>query len=161
MIPEAGFGVFYASSDRWYAGLALMNLLGSKATFGNIEMKNQTTVVGQTQVKIRIIDERFRKFDLAPSFLVKSNFKSTQAEIDLLGYLNDKIWFGAGYRNQDGIILLGGAQISNFSIGLSYDFTTGKVKEVTKAGSVELHLSYCIPVYPKIKRESGFNTRHL
>ena len=161
MIPEAGFGVFYAASDRWFAGVSVMNLLGSKAVLGNLELKDQTTVVGQAQVKINVTDERYKKIDLAPSFLVKSNFTSTQVELDLLGYLNDKFWAGAGYRLQDGVILLGGAQIANFAIGLSYDLTTGKVNEVTKSGSAELHLSYCLPLFPKVKRESGFNTRHL
>jgi len=161
MIPEAGFGVFYAASDRWFVGASVMNLLGSKATLGNLEINDQMTFVAQGQYKFRLIDERFKKFDLAPSFLVKSDFTSTQVELDMLGYLNDKFWFGAGYRLQDGLILLGGAQIANFAIGLSYDLTTGKVNEVTKSGSAELHLSYCLPVFPKVKRESGFNTRHL
>jgi type IX secretion system PorP/SprF family membrane protein len=161
MIPEAGFGVFYSSSNRWFAGLSLMNLLGSKAILGNLEINDQMTFVAQGQYKFKVIDERFKKFDLAPSFLVKSNFTSTQVELDMLGYLNDKFWFGTGYRLQDGVKLLGGAQIADFAIGLSYDVTTGKVNEATKSGSAELHLSYCLPVFPKVKRESGFNTRHL
>lgn len=161
MIPEAGFGIFYSSSNRWFAGLSLMNLIGSKAILGNLEMNDQMTFVAQGQYKFKVIDERFKKFDLAPSFLVKSNFTSTQVELDMLGYLNDKFWFGAGYRLQDGVKLLGGAQIADFAIGLSYDVTTGKVNEATKSGSAELHLSYCLPVFPKVKRESGFNTRHL
>lgn len=161
MIPEAGFGIFYSSSSRWFAGLSLMNLLGSKATLGNLEINDQMTFVAQGQYKFKVIDERFKKFDLAPSVLVKSNFTSTQVELDLLGYLDDKFWFGAGYRLQDGVILLGGAKIANFAIGLSYDATTGKVNDATKSGSAELHLSYCLPVFPKVKCESGFNTRHL
>ncbi len=161
MIPEAGFGIFYSSSSRWFAGLSLMNLLGSKAILGNLEINDQMTFVAQGQYKFKVIDERFRKFDLAPSFLVKSNFTSTQVELDMLGYLNDKFWFGAGYRLQDGAILLGGAKFSGFAVGLSYDVTTSKINDVTKSGSAELHLSYCLPVFPKVKRESGFNTRHL
>jgi type IX secretion system PorP/SprF family membrane protein len=161
MIPEAGLGIFYSLSNRWFAGLSLMNLLGSKAVLGNLEINDQMTFVAQGQYKFKVIDERFRKFDLAPSFLVKSNFTSTQAEIDMLGYLNDKVWFGAGYRLQDGVILLGGAKFSGFAVGLSYDVTTSKVNDVTKSGSAELHLSYCLPVFPKVKCESGFNTRHL
>ena len=148
-------------SDRWFAGVTVLNLIGSKAILGNLEINDQMTFVAQGQYKFRLIDERFRKFDLAPSFLVKSNFSSTQVELDMLGYLNDKIWFGAGYRLQDGVILLGGAQIASFAIGLSYDVSTGKVTDATKSGSAELHLSYCLPIFPKVKRESGFNTRHL
>ncbi len=161
MIPEAGFGIFYSSSNRWFAGLSIMNLLASKAILGNLEINDQMTFVAQGQYKFKVIDERFKKFDLAPSFLIKSNFTSTQLELDLLGYLNDKFWFGAGYRLQDGVILLGGAKIADFAIGLSYDATTGKVNDATKSGSAELHLSYCLPVFPKVKCESGFNTRHL
>lgn len=161
LIPEVGLGFFYSLSDRWFAGLSMMNLLGSKATLGNLEINDQLTFVAQGQYKFRLIDERHRKFDMAPSFLVKSNLTSTQVETDILGYLNDRVWFGAGYRFQDGVKLLGGAQVAGFVIGLSYDVTTSKVCDVTKSGSAELHLSYCFPIYPKVKRESGFNTRHL
>jgi type IX secretion system PorP/SprF family membrane protein len=170
MLPEAGIGVFYSSGDTWWAGISAMNLLGSTAKLGNIKLNDQTTIIANGQYKINVIKERFRKLDLAPSFLVKTNFTNTQVELDLLAYVNTNYWFGTGYRLQDGVAIIGGAQINNFIIGISYDLTTGKVNEVTKAGTAELHLSYCLPVLPrsksegklnKVKYHSGFNTRHL
>jgi type IX secretion system PorP/SprF family membrane protein len=177
LIPEIGVGIFYASEDRFWAGFSLLNLLGSKATLGNIIMDDQMAAVIQAQYKISLINERKRKIELAPSFLVKSNFTNTQVEVDLLAYINNMYWLGTGYRLQDGIILLAGMHIKDFLFGISYDVTIGKMNEATKAGSAEIHLSYCFPVKKsaienqkrtfrnnngkKIKYESGFNTRHL
>ena len=125
------------------------------------ELKDQPTLVVQGQYRIHVNKSKYSKFDLAPSLLVKSNFTSTQAEVDLVGYLKDRYWVGAGYRFQDGVILLAGLQIKNFNAGLSYDFITSQLREATNTGSVELHIGYNIPIYPKVECHSGFNVRHL
>ncbi len=170
MIPEASLGVCYSSANNWWIGFSALNFLGSQARLGNIILHDQLTFLLDGQYKISIINRRFRKFDLAPSFLLKTNFTVTQAEFDMLGYLNTNYWFGAGYRIQDGLILIGGAHLGDFDIGLSYDVTAGKVAEVTKIGTIELQLRYCLQIIrkdsfderlKKIKYQSGFNTRHL
>lgn len=170
LIPEASIGIFYSSANKWWVGFSVINFLKSQARLGNIVLHDQSTFMANGQYKISIVNRRFRKFDLAPSFLLKTNFTITQAEFDLLGYLNTNYWFGAGYRIQDGIIVMGGAHLNNFDIGLSYDITTGKVTEATKIGTVELCVRYCLPLVrkdnpgerlKKVKYESGFNTRHL
>jgi type IX secretion system PorP/SprF family membrane protein len=161
LIPEAGFGIFFNASNKGWAGISVMSLLSSDITLGNLEMNDQTTLVAQGQYRIPLIENRHRKLEIAPSLLIKSNFKKTQAEIDLLGYLKDKYWFGAGYRFQDGIVILAGLQIRNISAGVSYDLTTGQLREATGSGSLELHIGYNIPVFPKVECHSGFNVRHL
>jgi len=161
IFPEAGIGIFFNSPKKGWAGISMMNLLGSAATLGNLELKDQPTLVVQGQYRINVLKSKFNKFDFAPSLMVKSNLTSTQAEVDVVGYLKDKYWFGAGYRFQDGVILLAGLQINNLNAGLSYDFTTSRLREATNTGSVELHIGYNIPVYPKVECHSGFNVRHL
>jgi type IX secretion system PorP/SprF family membrane protein len=161
LIPEAGFGIFFNSPKKGWAGVSMLNLIGSAATLGNIEMKDQPTLVAQGQYRISVIKSKKSKLDIAPSLLVKSNFTSTQAEVDVVGYLKDKYWFGAGYRFQDGVVLLAGLQIKNLHAGLSYDLTTGQLREATNMGSVEIHIGYNIPIYPRVECHSGFNVRHL
>lgn len=160
MVPEIGTGVFYHSA-KTDAGLSVMNLLGSEFETGNILLQDQMTFTIYARHRIRVMDERFRKVDLAPSLLMKTSMKSTQLDLNLLAYVNDRFWGGAGYRLQDGVILMAGAGIGNLDVGLAYDVTTSQTKEVTGKGSLEIQLRYGFPVYPPVPQSSGFNTRHL
>lgn len=146
MVTQAGFGVMYSRKNRGWAGVSVLNLLGSEAEFENITMPYKMTITAQGLYKFRVIDERKRKFDIAPAFLLKTQFTSTQVDLNVLGYFNDRLWLGAGYRLQDGIMLLGGIQAENLKVGLSYDFTTNQVRKATGAGSAEVHLIYCFPL---------------
>lgn len=159
-VPEMGTGLLY-TSKKLMAGISLMNLLGSEFELGNIIMQDQPTFTAMAQYRINLIEERFKKVDLAPSFLIKSSINSTQIDLNLLGYVNDRFWGGAGYRLQDGLILMAGAGLGQFDAGISYDFTTSKMKEATGKGSLELQIRYGFPVYPPVRASSGFNTRHL
>jgi len=189
-VPEAGIGFFYSNKDKWWAGISYMNLMASTAELGNIEIQDKPALVAQGLYKINLVNDRFRKIDLAPAMLVKTNFTSTQIDVNVIGYLNDALWLGTGYRLEDGVILLAGIQANNLKVGVSYDFTTNEVRKATGAGSVEIQLSYCIPGFSidsrnntlderpnstennwkrsfnrntsqKIKMRSMFNTRHL
>lgn len=160
VVPEFGTGIFYKST-KTQAGISAMNLLSSEFQMGNIILKDQMTFTFFAQHRLSIVDNRFNKADIAPSILIKSSAKSTQFDVNLLGYFNDRYWGGAGYRFQDGIILLAGAGIGSLEAGVSYDITTSRLKDATKKGSLEIQIRYGIPVYPPVLRESGFNTRHL
>ncbi len=160
MVPEIGTGVFYRSA-KTEAGLSVMNLLGSEFETGNILLQDQMTFTIYAQHRFRLLDERFRKIDMAPSLLMKTSMKSTQLDLNLLAYMNDRFWGGAGYRLQDGVILMAGAGFGNFDAGIAYDVTTSNTKEVTGKGSLEIQLRYGFPVYPPVPQSSGFNTRHL
>lgn len=160
MVPEIGAGVFYHSA-KTDAGLSVMNLLGSEFETGNILLQDQMTFTVYARHRIRVMDERFRKVDLAPSLLMKTSMKSTQLDLNLLAYVYDRFWGGAGYRLQDGVILMAGAGIGNIHAGVAYDVTTSKTKDVTSKGSLEIQLRFAFPVYPPVPQSSGFNTRHL
>ncbi len=189
-VPDAGIGFMYSNKDKWWAGISYLNMLGSTATLGNFEIRNKPAFIAQGSYKVNVIKQRFRKIDVAPALLVKTNLTETQTEISVSGYLNDALWLGAGYRLQDAVVLLGGIQVNSMKLGISYDFTTNQIRKATRAGSVEVHLSYCIPGssndsqnsntaerpttknsfwnkvterHPphKMKMRSMFNTRHL
>jgi len=146
MVTQAGFGVMYSLKNKGWAGVSVLNLLGSEAEFENVAIPYKMTIIAQGLYKFRVIDERKRKIDIAPAFLVKTQFTSTQVDLNVLGYFNDRFWLGTGYRLQDGIMVLGGIQAKNLKLGVSYDFTTNQMRKATGTGSAEVHLSYCIPV---------------
>jgi len=159
LVPEGGIGFLYSNKNKWWAGLSYMNMFGSTARLGNIEIQDKPALIAQGLYKINLVNERFRKIDLVPSMLVKTYFTKTQAELNVLGYLNDRVWLGTGYRFEDGVILLAGIQAENLKLGVSYDFTTNEVRKATGKGSAEVHLSYCIPGFSSDSRNNALNER--
>lgn len=176
LVPDAGFGIFYSNNNKFWAGASVLNILGSKATLGNIELKNNTNFIAQGLYRFHLVEKLNQTIDVAPAFLLKTYVAGTQVDLNLMGYYNDLFWLGTGYRVNDGLILMGGVQFFNINIGLSYDFTTNQEQKATSAGSAEIHLSYCIdassqkcrscpsftkPTPTKKKNNRLFNTRRL
>jgi len=161
MFPEMGFGILYNGNNRFFAGISMMNLLASEYELGNLRFKDQQTAIFSANYKIGIIDDRYRKVYFVPSVLLKSNFKTTQIDLNTTAFINDKYWAGMGYRLQDGFIINAGIYLGDLMVGLSYDMNTGKIRDATKGGSVEIHLGYCLPIEKPRRIKSGFNTRCL
>lgn len=70
------------------------------------------------------------KARLVPGLLVRSPFFTTQFEGNLLAYfLKDRVWLGAGYRFQDAISGIVGAEvIKGLRVGYSFDYTLSRAR---------------------------------
>lgn len=161
LFPEMGIGLFYSTRNRFFTGVSMMNLLSSEWEAGNLIFKDQQTLIFSAHYRVGVIDDRYRKLTLVPSVLLKSTFKTTQIDVNATAFINEKYWAGLGYRLQDGFILNTGIYLGNLLVGLSYDINTGKIRDATKGGSAEIHLSYCLPMEKPRRIKSGFNTRCL
>lgn len=77
------------------------------------------------------------------SGLIKySEGKMWQAEMNLTYLINNKLWFGAGYRVFTGAVIVSCIHITeHFRLGLSYDVAVKKMRN-TNDGSAELYLGY-------------------
>lgn len=85
--------------------------------------------------------------DLTPSFLIKSDGASIQADLNLMLLYNKKFWFGVTYRNEDAVVFLAGTSIfNNFKIGLSYDAPISAVRTVS-TGTFEAYVGYCFWIW--------------
>ena len=82
-------------------------------------------------------------FELVPSLLVKSDFNFTTGELMARARYNRFLSFGVGYRWNDAIIATVAAEIKNFYVGYSYDYSTGALSRAS-SGSHELFVGYSL-----------------
>ena len=156
---DLGLGAFYYTNTLYF-GISGQKLVPQKINWGTSEpqIRPHTYFMGGYNYAATT------DIDLKPSFLVKTDFTSTQVDVNLTAEFKKKIWLGASYRIQDAIVANVGMYIPNvlpndIKVGLAYDFTTSNLREAgqfnfpapsneTKqgnrsVGSVELYLGYC------------------
>ncbi|MBD5221926.1 MAG: type IX secretion system membrane protein PorP/SprF [Bacteroidales bacterium] len=80
-------------------------------------------------------------FELQPSFLVKTDFSTFGAELDVRATYNKFLTFGAGYRWKEAVSVMIGASIKNFFIGYAYDYPLSAIAKAS-SGSHELVAGY-------------------
>lgn len=66
-------------------------------------------------------------FELQPSFLVRTDFRTFSAEITARGVYNRFLSFGLGYRWKEAVSVMIGAEFKNFFLGYSYDYPTSAI----------------------------------
>lgn len=80
-------------------------------------------------------------FELQPSLLVRTDFSSFGAELTMRATYNKFLWFGLGYRYNDAVSAMIGAQFKNFFLGYAYDYPTSAIAKGS-GGSHELIAGY-------------------
>jgi type IX secretion system PorP/SprF family membrane protein len=136
------FGAYYNTSD-YYLGASVTHLNQSKLDyFDNIRItvNRHFYFMGGYNYALN------RTITLKPSFFVKSDATSTQADVNLTLLYNNTIWGGVSYRIDDSVILMAGMNITNdLKFGYSYDITTSAIS-IASSGSHELMLRYCFKI---------------
>lgn len=117
-LPDFGIGIYYYSK-KFYAGLS-----SSHITQPGIRMETLTFNLARHYYlmagKKMIVTE---KLFFEPSFLIKSDFASTQVDLNANIYFKDFIITGVGYRPSDAVLLfLLGFNIAGFRLAYSYDY---------------------------------------
>ncbi len=82
-------------------------------------------------------------FEIMPSVLVKSDFTFTTGQLDLRGRWKKFLSAGVGYRWNEGVVISLAAEIKDFYIGYSYDYSTSAIHKAS-SGSHELFLGYAL-----------------
>jgi type IX secretion system PorP/SprF family membrane protein len=137
--PVIDASVFY-NSKRFYIGLESTRL--NKSNFhqdpGALARLyyNMNLVAG---VMIPVQDKNL----LQLSGLMKYSEGSLwQADLNLTYLINNKIWFGGGYRLFTGAVVVACINVTeHFRIGMNYDVAAKKMRS-TNDGSAELYLGY-------------------
>ncbi|MFT4756078.1 MAG: type IX secretion system PorP/SprF family membrane protein [Vicingaceae bacterium] len=110
-----------------------------------------------------------RKFEIMPSFFVKSDAISTQVDLNTNFKYDDLIWVGTSYRIQDAVSLLAGVdfaglqlggQFDNIKVGLAYDYNISDLSTYNN-GSVEFMINYCYKFVKNEKVERYKSVRFL
>ena len=153
---DLGLGVWYTHRYFW-AGLSATHLneptvtMSTDGTDGKeYEFKAGRTVYFMAGSNIPI---KNTLFEIQPSFLVKSDFTFTTGEITARVRYNKFLTAGVGYRINDAVSLILGAEFKNFFLGYSYDYATSAISRVSN-GSHEIWGGY------RLKLDLGEKNRH-
>ncbi|MBD79367.1 MAG: hypothetical protein CL840_10630 [Crocinitomicaceae bacterium] len=160
---DMDFGLYYQSADeKIFAGASVAHL-----TKGNFSFEQDPTL-GITKYQVQphayfMGGYRMNNFlgsedwDLLPSAFVKTEFKTTQVDINVRAIKQNKIWAGVSWRFQDAAALMGGYNWHNVGggkgtakVGFSYDINTSKLFK-HNVGSFEIFVNYCFGITPKPK----------
>lgn len=84
-------------------------------------------------------------FEIMPSILVKSDLSFTTGEINARVRFRKFLSAGIGYRWNDAVVVTLAAEIKNFFIGYSYDYSTSAIHKAS-CGSHELMAGYSLKI---------------
>lgn len=159
---DMSFGAFY-SNEKLYFGISASHLLGQDFKFqdnstlplAKLGAAQHMSVIGGYNWEIS------PDFTLKPSFMVKTDFASTQVDINATAVFMNRFWGGISYRLQDAVAINVGLNIwKDLRLGLAYDITTSKLNQYS-SGSPEIFLGYCFKIEKPTVKTKFFNTRNL
>lgn len=153
---DMALGVFYEHPKFW-AGLSVTHV-----NEPNITMTADGTQSKEFQFKAgRVlyfmagsnIPVKNMLFEIQPSIMVKSDLTFTVAEATARVRYNKFLTAGVGYRHNDAVSLILGAEYRDFFIGYSYDYSTSEISKASN-GSHEIWAGY------KLKLDLGEKNKH-
>jgi type IX secretion system PorP/SprF family membrane protein len=156
IVPDARFGVHY-STDQFYAGLSVTNLVSPSINYSN-DTKNIVAKQGRhffltAGYLVDVLD--FVKFK--PSFLIKEDLKGpTNLDLNNFFLINEKVWLGFSYRTSVNLLNKSGVQGNvkspdalvgmvefyagkGWRLGYAYDYTVSSLKGY-ESGSHEISI---------------------
>ncbi len=140
-VTDFNFGASFTTS-KYYAGLAMTNLLRGNLIFGDTSSVNKNELGHfflTGGVKFRINGN----WTAEPSALIKSSdmfFNSVQMDLTGRIYYKDDYWTGLSYRTGDAIILMLGMKYDRFYFAYAFDFTLTDIR-TSSLGSHEISLA--------------------
>ncbi len=153
---DLGLGVWYTHRYFW-AGLSATHVnepsitMSTDGTDGKeYEFKAGRVVYFMAGGNIPI---KNTLFEIQPSLLVKSDFTFTTGEVTARVRYNKFITAGLGYRINDAVSLMLGAEFKNFYLGYSYDYATSAISKASN-GSHEIWAGY------RLKLDLGEKNKH-
>jgi type IX secretion system PorP/SprF family membrane protein len=155
---DASFGVALRS-EQLYVGLSATHLSGGDLSNVNVELTQHFYFeVGYDF----ILGDAFK---LTPNVLVKTDFVSTQFDVNLTAMWNNIVWFGVSYRFEDAVAPMVGLQFpvgksGEFRIGYSYDITTSQLKNYS-SGTNEIFVNYNMSLGKPLDKTKYKNVRFL
>lgn len=157
---DLGIGVNYVHKKFW-AGVSLLHANNPTVTFttengGDAVGGSVTGADGETAKKYEFTASRVlyftagsnipvknTLFEVIPSVLVRSDFTFTNFEITGRVRYNKLFSAGIGYRHNDALSLMLGAEIKGVFIGYSYDYALSDIAKAS-SGSHEIFAGYSL-----------------
>jgi len=150
---DLGAGVWY-EHPRFYAGLSCSHLTAPTITMNAENAAGGSETSGDRRYEFEVkrslyfiagcnIPVRNTLFEVVPSVLVRTDIGFTTGEIMARARYRRMFSFGVGYRWDDAVIATVAAEIKNFYIGYSYDYSTSAIRAAS-SGSHELFVGYSL-----------------
>jgi type IX secretion system PorP/SprF family membrane protein len=143
--PDFMAGIYLYSAD-YFVGLSAQQIIPQKVSFSDNSVKaNNGKMVPHLFATAGYRFLLGEDFNLTPSVMVKYvQPMPTQVDLNAKLQYRDVVWFGAGYRYNDGVAGMVGVNISHtVNIGYSYDYTTSGLNIVSK-GSHEIMVGFLL-----------------
>ena len=144
---DMSLGLGYSNS-KFHAGLSVMHLLSPKVKMGIEGNENSDTQQYETELPRALyfdaggnIELHNTLFTLQPSLQIGTDFSDFTADITMRATYNKFITFGVGYRWNDAVSVMIGAEFKNFFLGYAYDYPTSAIARAS-SGSHELVAGY-------------------
>ncbi len=157
---DANLGVFFKSINNYYIGVSFTNIINSR--FVKLDPAGDGLITTDRTLYItggyNYILPRDPRFEIDPSFLIQSDFISTQYNISATVSYNSLFSAGLNYRFQESVGIMVGMRYKDFRLGYAYDANT---KRLNVPGSHEISLNYCFKIKPDRSKTSYKNTRYL
>ena len=164
---DLGVGVSYTHKWFW-AGVSCTHVNNPTITFAD---ENGVTGSGSTATTAKNYELTLRRtlyfmagsnipikntlFEVMPSLLVKTDFTFTRMEANARLRYKKFLTAGVGYRHDDAVSVMLGAEFKGFFIGYSYDYPITAISKAS-SGSHELMLGYTV----KLKMDKKNNNKH-
>lgn len=148
---DVSLGVDY-SHKYFHVGVSGMHLTSPKVKMSVEGSESTATQQYETQLSRTIyfeadsnIDIRNTLFTLQPSLLIGTDLNDFAADITMRATYNKFLTFGLGYRWNDAICIMIGAEFKNFFLGYAFDYPTSSIAKAS-AGSHELVAGYQLKI---------------
>jgi type IX secretion system PorP/SprF family membrane protein len=155
LLIDFALGVWYQVPDKYYIGFSAGPILQSTGSNSWYTLKRTYFLNGGYTFTL----PGNPKWEIQPNVMFQYS-GAFQGNLTGIVTYNKKFWGGVGYRYQDAVILLAGANIKGFKVGLSYDINTSVLTNYN-SGSVEVMLGYCFKIDTDKFRKRYKNTRFL
>ncbi len=145
------------SDDNGTTGSTTGGTTGSGTTTGGESAKNYEFQLRRTLYFMggSNIPIKNTLFEVMPSVLVKSDFTFTRVEVTGRVRYKKFLTAGIGYRHDDAVCAMLGAEFKGFYIGYSYDYPVSAISKAS-SGSHELVLGYSL----KLNLSGKNNNKH-
>lgn len=142
--PDVNAGLWLYSSD-FFAGVSVMQILDQGLVFSDQTLTTSTKAYPYFFMTAGYKFYAGEDFSIIPSGVIRYvDPMPVGVDINVKAQYRDRLWFGGGYRVNDGISAMVGLNISNiFNIGYAYDYTTSKLQNYTK-GTHEIVLGFML-----------------
>jgi type IX secretion system PorP/SprF family membrane protein len=153
---DFSLGLWYQVPDKYYIGLSAGPILESSGKNTYYTLRRTYFLNGGYTFTL----PGNPKWEIQPNVMFQYDGGAFQGNLTAIVTYNKKFWGGVGYRYQDAVILLAGADIKGFKVGISYDISTSQLTNYN-SGSVEVMLGYCFKIETDKFRKRYKNTRFL